>query len=103
MAAKDVVWIAVCNIDGETAVLKATGTQKEELMRRHIQQTNSEMQILSIVRADLKDPIGHLVRVKKMVEDGLPAGESLMTDERFTELAKAAIEAKNAENALKLP
>jgi hypothetical protein len=98
---KDIPYVCIVEVDGEQHVLKGTGSRDQSLVTRHLQQIHPDMKILSIVPADPKDPIGHLQRVKRELEEKFP-GQEPLTPERLNESIAAANEAKNAAAAEKL-
>lgn len=95
MSQKLVTYVAVVEIDGERHVLKGTGVPHNTTVKNHLQQIHPEMKIISFEKADPKNPIAHIERVKKELDEKFPDREPL-TPERLNESANRAIEEQNA-------
>lgn len=96
---QEIPYVAVVEIDGERHILKAMGSRHEATVRRHIEQISPTLKLISLVKADLNDPIAHIERVKKEHEDAYPDQEPLTAEKLNASVANAAAEL-NAANPL---
>ena len=86
-------YVAVVEIEGEQHILKATGVPSYTIVKKHIEQIPG-VKVLRLEKCDSANPIAHIERVKKELEEKFPDQEP-MTPERLAEISNRTIEAQN--------